>query len=108
MTLSAVSARKNEALQFRGLVQNVLVLEATWAPGSVGSNSFVQEDMTVPGVRLGDQVMANVAADLQNLILFVHVKAANTINVHLFNPTPGGVDLGSVDLHVTVFQLYHH
>jgi hypothetical protein len=107
MTITSVVQDRNGALQFRGLVANVIEYEAVWDPANVGSNSFASESMTIPGAALGDMVLVNVDVDLQNLTLFGHVKAADTVDIHLSNNTAGAVNLPSCNLHIIILQLNH-
>lgn len=107
MAITNIVAYRNEAVQFRGIVRNVIEFEASWNPDQVNSNSYVQEDISISGVKLGDMCLISFEQDLTNLNLFAHVKSAGIISVHLNNNTAGAVNLGAAQIHVIVLRPYH-
>lgn len=74
----------------------------TWDPANVAAAASVTTTVTVPGATLGDYVHVSFSLSLQGLILTGYVSAATTVTVVLFNPTGGGVNLGSGTLRVYV------
>ena len=107
MAITNIVSTRLGRVQFQGLFEHVVEFEADYNPASVNSNSFVAEAITVIGVHLGDFILANIDIDQQDLTLSVHIQSADTIDVHLFNPTAGAIDLGACNLHVIVLRPLH-
>jgi hypothetical protein len=108
MAITGTHFYSNQRRQFQSLVNNVIEFEFIWDPASVNSNSFVAESITVSGVKLGDMVLVTYEGDQQDLIITGHVSAEDTVNIHLFNPTAGAVDLASAHGHCVILQFNHH
>lgn len=108
MAIVSVDKEREEALQFRGLFKTIIELEAVYNPGSVGSNASVQDNLTVPGVELGDMLIGmSLDIDVQDLHITGDVTAADVFTMNLVNATAGAVDLGQCNLHVIIGRPYH-
>lgn len=76
-----------------------------WAPSTITTLSYKDEDVSVPGAVVGDFVLASFTTMLTNaLMISAHVSAADTVKVVLFNPTSGSLDAGTGTLYVLVFK----
>lgn len=73
-----------------------------WSTGSIADHAVATTTLTVPGVKLGDFVVASIAADLDGLILSAYVSAADTVEVVALNGTGGFVILTNKFLRVMV------
>lgn len=68
----------------------------TWDPASVAAAGLhAAETITVTGAKLGHQVRLAFSLDLQGLVLYGNVSAADTVKAYLYNPTAGAINLGS-------------
>lgn len=80
-----------------GNIFKMRAVQVTFDPASVATITTAEQDITVPGVKVGDIVMAvnkpSLTAGLG--IVNARVKAANTVSLQFVNPTAGGVDAGS-------------
>lgn len=69
---------------------------ATWDPPSIAAGAFaVSTGITVGGSRPGDTVRVIPPAALTGLVATGEVTANDTVQIALFNPTGGAVDLAS-------------
>ena len=73
-----------------------------WDPGSIGSNRTEDATFTMKGASLGDYVFVSANIDLENLNLYAHVEAKDTISIHLHNTTGGSKNLGEMRVNVTL------
>jgi hypothetical protein len=73
-----------------------------WNPGSIASNGTEDQTVTVHGATMGDFVFVASNVDLENMNLYAHVAAKDTVSLHLHNTTGGPKDLGSMRVHLTV------
>lgn len=66
-------------------------------PASVATITTAEQDITVPGVKVGDIVLAvskpSLTAGLG--MCNARVKSANTISLQFVNPTAGAIDAAS-------------
>lgn len=108
MAISNIVFTRQGRVQFQGLFECVVELEALWNPASVNSNSFIDETISVQGTQLGDMVMVSYEGDLQDLTFSSHVPTANSVSLHLINPTAGAVDLPEAQIHVIVLRPLHN
>ena len=108
MAVSSVLYTHAGRMQFQGLFDCVVELEALWNPASVNSNSFTDESLPISGVRLGDMVLVSMETDLLDLTFTAHINSADNISLHLINPTAGAVDLPEAQIHVIVLRPKHH
>lgn len=92
-------------MQFRDLFDNFYVYTATYDPGNAatGSGTFASSDVTVPGVALGDVVLASsFSLDTVDTAIVAAVTAANTVTVTVLNNTAGAVNLASGTIRIVV------
>lgn len=68
---------------------------ATFDPSSLADGAGETTTVTVTGAVLGDRAEAAFSLDLQGVMLFAWVSAADTVSVRFQNETGGTVDLGS-------------
>ena len=84
-----------------------LSYSATWAPGVVPAGDFANTTLTVPDATIGDFVMASHDKMLTNdLSIFGHVEADDTVQVIIFNPTAADVTVASGTVAVLVFPAF--
>lgn len=80
-----------------GNIFKLRAIQIVFDPASVATITTAEQDITVPGVKVGDIVVAvnkpSLTAGLG--ICNARVKAANTISVQFVNPTAGAVDAAS-------------
>lgn len=86
--------------QFRGLFSEMWFVTATVDPASVAAEATQADDITVPGLALGDMVIGFAAGVelTNNLAVQVHVKSANTLKITYTNnnvAAGAAIDLGS-------------
>lgn len=85
------------------LLTDLIVAAATVDPASLATvTGAVTNAITVTGAALGDRVELFPPYDLQGVIAFGFVSAANAVKISFFNPTGGTIDLasGSWTIHV--------
>lgn len=81
----------------RGNILKMFAVAITYDPAAVATITTAEHDITVPGVQVGDIVIAvnkpthNTGVTLGN----ARVKAADTVSVQWVNPTAGSVNPGS-------------
>jgi hypothetical protein len=75
-----------------------------WAPGSIGSASKAEVDVTVQGAALGDMVQASFDKDLQGCGFSAYVSAANTVTAVINNNTGASKSIASGNLKVLVYK----
>jgi len=80
----------------RTLFSYIINHEETFDPPSIASGAgAVSSDITVTGAALGDIVLVTAPYDLQGIMAFGYVSAANKVKISLFNPTSSTVNLAS-------------
>lgn len=103
-TASAVTVRAGND-QFRGLFSNTWLVKATLDAGSLSDGVGETDDVTVPGVALGDMVLAaSLGVDLVGLTVTGYVSAANTVKFRIQNESGSTVDLASSTLRIVVVR----
>jgi hypothetical protein len=101
-TASAVTVRAGND-QFRGLFSNTWLVKATLDAGSLSDGVGETDDVTVPGVALGDMVLAaSLGVDLVGLTVTGYVSAANTVKFRIQNESGSTVDLASSTLRIVI------
>lgn len=78
--------------------------KATYGPPSLAANSGVTTTVTAPGAQLGDIAVFSFGLDLQGIIGYAWVSAANTVSVRLQNESGGVLDLAISYLRVGVIE----
>ena len=98
---AVVSRRGND--QFRGLFSDTWMVTATLDAGSLVNGAGETDDVTVPGVALGDMVIgASLGVDLVGLTVTGYVSAANTVNFRIQNESEATVNLAAATLRIVV------
>ena len=101
-TATSVTVRQSNE-QFRGIFNETWVVKATLNAGSLADGAGETDDVTVPGVALGDMVIgASLAVDVAGLIVTAYVSAANVVSIRFQNESGGTVDLASSTLRLVV------
>ena len=104
-TASAVTVRRGND-QFRGLFSDTWVVRATLDAGSLVDGAGETDDITIPGVALGDMVIgASLGVDLVGLTVTCYVSAANTVKFRIQNESGSPADLASSTLRVVVARM---
>ena len=104
-TASAVSVRAGND-QFRGLFSDTWAVTCTLNAGSLVDGAGETDDVTVPGVALGDMVLgASLGVDLVGLTVTGYVSAANTIKFRIQNESGSTVDLASSTMKIVVGRM---
>ena len=101
---SVVSRRGND--QFRGLFNDTWSVTATLNAGSLVDGAGETDDVTIPGVALGDMVIgASLGVDLVGLTVTGYVSAANTVKFRIQNESGSTVDLASATLRIVIARM---
>lgn len=104
-TASSVTSRRGND-QFRGIFSDTWVVKATLDAGSLVDGAGETDDITIPGVALGDMVIgASLGVDLVGLTVTGYVSAANTVKFRIQNESGSTVDLASATLRVVVARM---
>ena len=104
-TATSVTVRQSNE-QFRGIFNETWVVKATLNAGSLADGAGETDDVTVPGVALGDMVIgASLGVDLVGLTVTGYVSAANTVKFRIQNESGSTVDLASSTLRVVVARM---
>ena len=94
--------------QFQGVFDDVVVFTGpvTFTNAATGSGTFSSIEITVPGVALGDVVLAvSVTKDTVDTAVVGAVTAADTVTLTVLNNTAGAVNLGSTTVRVVIGRL---
>lgn len=103
-TATSVTVRQSNE-QFRGIFNETWVVKATLNAGSLADGAGETDDVTVPGVALGDMVLgASLGVDLVGLTVTGYVSAANTVKFRVQNESGSTVDLASSTLRIVVVR----
>ena len=101
-TATSVTVRQSND-QFRGIFNETWVVKATLNAGSLADGAGETDDITVPGVALGDMVLgASLGVDLVGLTVTGYVSAANTVKFRIQNESTATVDLASATLKIVI------
>jgi hypothetical protein len=81
----------------RGNVLKLFAVSVTWNPAAVATITTAEQTVTVPGVKVGDLVVAyNKPTNTTGAMpVNARVSAADTVAVSFVNPTAGSVDPAS-------------
>lgn len=78
------------------LLSNLLTKDTTFDPPSLATvTGAVSSGITVTGAALGDRVELFPPYDMQGIIAYGYISAADTVKITLFNTTAGTIDLAS-------------
>ena len=101
-TATSVTVRQSND-QFRGIFNETWVVKATLNAGSLADGAGETDDITGPGVALGDMVLgASLGVDLVGLTVTGYVSAANTVKFRIQNESTATVDLASSTLKIVI------
>jgi len=101
---AVVSRRGND--QFRGLFSDTWAVTCTLNAGSLINGAGETDDVTVPGVALGDMVIgASLGVDLVGLTVTGYVSAANTVKFRIQNESESTVDLASATMKIVIVRM---
>ena len=104
-TASSVTSRRGND-QFRGIFSDTWVVRATLDAGSLVDGAGETDDITIPGVALGDMVLGtSLAVDLVGLTVTGYVSAANTVKFRIQNESGSTADLASSTLRIVVVRM---
>ena len=104
-TATAVVTRRGND-QFRGLFSDTWAVTCTLDAGSLVDGAGETDDVTVPGVALGDMVMgASLGVDLVGLTVTGYVSAANTVKFRIQNESTATVNLASATMKIVVVRM---
>ena len=101
-TATSVTVRQSND-QFRGIFNETWVVKATLDAGSLSDGAGETDDISVPGVALGDMVLgASLGVDLVGLTVTGYVSAANTVKFRIQNESTATVNLASSTLKIVI------
>ena len=104
-TASAVVSRRGND-QFRGLFSDTWAVTCTLDAGSLINGAGETDDVTVPGVALGDMVIgASLGVDLVGLTVTGYVSAANTVKFRIQNESEATVNLASATMKIVIVRM---
>ena len=104
-TASAVVSRRGND-QFRGLFSDTWAITCTLNAGNLVDGAGETDDVTVPGVALGDMVIgASLGVDLVGLTVTGYVSAANTVKFRIQNESGSTADLASATMKIVVVRM---
>jgi hypothetical protein len=75
-----------------------------WDPGSIANGAKEGVDVSLPGLRACDRVVATFSLDLQDMVLSAAWKSNNVARATLSNNTGGAIDLAQGTLRTTAFK----
>lgn len=102
MAATAVTIQAGDQ-QFRGIFERVWKVKATIDFASALTAAESADTVAVPGVALGDMVIAcSLGVDVVDLVVNANVTAANEVSVVVANVTGGTVDLASTTIKLVV------
>lgn len=101
---AVVSRRSND--QFRGIFNDTFVVTCTLDSASVAAAGAGSDTVTVPGVALGDFVVAmSAGVSEQGLVRRAFISAANTVTITTTNTTAAAIDLASTTVRLVIARL---
>ena len=104
-TASAVVSRRGTD-QYSGLFSDTWAVVCTLNAGSLADGAGETDDVTVPGVALGDMVIGtSLAVDLVGLTVTGYVSAANTVKFRIQNESGSTVDLASATMDIVIVRM---
>ena len=104
-TATAVVTRRGND-QFRGLFSDTWAVTCTLDAGSLVDGAGETDDVTVPGVALGDMVIgASLGVDLVGLTVTGYISAANTVKFRIQNESTATVNLASATMKIVVVRM---
>ena len=103
-TASAVVTRRGND-SFRGLFSDTWSVVCTLNAGSLVDGAGETDDVTVPGVALGDIVMnISMGVDVSGISITPYVSAADTVSIRFQNETVTTINLDSTTVKCVVVR----
>lgn len=100
---TAVSVKQDGGQQFRGVWNRVWTVTATLDVDNLADGAGDVDTVAVPGVALGDQVIAlSLGVSVAGMIITGYVSAADTVTLQIQNESTGAVNLASAELKLVV------
>lgn len=95
MFVSTIGIKKQGSTK-KSFMSNLFVVDAVVDPASLATVSgALTAAITVTGAALGDRVELFPPADMQGVMAFGFVSAANAVKISFFNPLGTTIDLAS-------------
>lgn len=101
---AVVSRRGND--QFRGMFSDTWVVTATLDSGNLIDAAGANDNVTVPGVALGDIVLGfSFGVDLAGMTVTAYINAANTVTIRVQNESGGTINLASTTIRMVIARM---
>lgn len=103
MAVTSTTVSRVGPQQFANRYSEIWAVTAAVNPASVASGVTGTDTLTVPGVVLGDQVIA-FSSDVSegNMTIRCYVSAADTVTILYANNTAGAIDLAASNFRLLV------
>lgn len=89
------------------MFMRALFASATWDPANIVGATAVNVDVTCTGAKLGDFALAShPGTTTAGTIIAACVRAADTVNVNIYNGTGGALDVASGLCRVCVLKAH--
>jgi hypothetical protein len=101
---AVVSRRGND--QFRGMFSDTWVVTATLDSGNLIDAAGANDNVTVPGVALGDIVLGfSFGVDLAGMTVTAYINAADTVTIRVQNESGGTINLASTTIRLVIARM---
>ena len=101
---AVVSRRGND--QFRGMFSDTWVVTATLDSGNLIDQAGANDNVTVPGVALGDMVLGfSFGVDLAGMTVTAYISAADTVTIRVQNESGGTINLASTTIRLVIARI---
>ena len=101
---AVVSRRGND--QFRGMFSDTWVVTATLDSGNLVDQAGANDNVTVPGVALGDMVLGfSFGVDLAGMTVTAYINAADTVTIRVQNESGGTINLASTTIRLVIARM---
>lgn len=98
-----MSVVKQGSQQFQGVFSELWTVTETTNLAEVADGDEGVDDISVPGVKFGDMVIAaSLGISQDDLSLNCWVSAANTVRIQVSNNTGGAINLASTTVRLVV------
>lgn len=102
---TAITSRQGND-QFRGVFSDTWAVTCTLNSASVADQAAGTDTVAVPGVVLGDMVLAMSAGVSEaGLVRRAYVSAANTVTIATTNTTGAAVDLAATTVKLVIARI---
>lgn len=101
---AVVSRRGND--QFRGMFSDTWVVTATLDSGNLIDQAGANDNVTVPGVALGDMILGfSFGVDLAGMTVTAYINAADTVTIRVQNESGGTINLASTTIRLVIARM---